>query len=109
LLGGNLPDFPKLDILITRAADNYVALGAESRVEYARIVRVTNLPDFVERGVRMHHDRIIRETMCGEDLFCKRGELNRGDLCGCGERVEPCARVRIPKVDGCVSSPATGG
>ena len=63
LLGGDLPNFPKLDILITRAADNYVALGAESRVEYTRIMRITNLPDFVERGVRVHHDRVVREAM----------------------------------------------
>lgn len=109
LLGGDLPYFPKFDILITRAADNYVALGAESRVEYTRIMRVTNLSDFVERGVRVHHDRIVREAMRGEELFCKRGELNRGDLCGCGERVESCARVRIPKVHGRVSSSTTGG
>ena len=109
MLGGDLPNSPKLDILITRTADNDVALGAERRVEYARIVRVTNLPDFVERRVRVHHNRIVWEAMRGEDLLCKRGEPNRGDLRGCGERVESCARVRIPEVHSRVSSPAPGG
>ena len=72
-------------------------------------MRITSLPDFVERGVRVHHDRVVREAMRGEELFCKRGELNRGDLRGCGERVEPCARVRIPKVHSRVPSSATSG
>jgi len=109
LPGGNLPKFPKLDALITRAADDDVALGADRRVQYAGIVRVPNLANFVERGVRVHHERVVREAVRGEKFLCKRGEPNRGDLRGCGERVESRACIRIPEVHGRIAGPSAGG
>ena len=107
--GGDIPNSPKLDTLITRAADDYIALRANSRVQHAGIVRVPDLANFLERGIRVDHDRIVREAVRGEKLFCERGELDRGDLRGCGERVEACARVGIPKVHGGIAGPSTGG
>lgn len=109
MLRGNLPNPPKLDTLVTRAADDYVALGADRRVQHAGIVCVTDLPNFVQGRVRVHHDRVVREAVRGEHLLCERGEPDRGHLRGCGERVEPRACIRIPEVHGRIAGPATGG
>jgi len=109
LLRGDLPKLPKLDALITCAADNYIALRANSRVKHARIVCITDLPDFIERGVRVYHDRIVREPVRGEEFLCKRGEPDRGHLRGGGERVESCARVRVPEMHGGIAGPPAGG
>ena len=102
LLPGYLPYPPKLEILVSRARTHHIAPGTNTTEKHARVMRVPDLRDAVQRRIRVHHDRVRRVPVRRQELLLVRRPLNRGHLCRQFHRVQSSPRRAIPNVDGSI-------
>lgn len=99
LLPGYLPYPPKLEVLVSRARAYHVAPGANTTEQHARVMRVPDLRDAVQRRIRMHHDRVRRIPVRRQEFLLVRRPLNRSHLRRQFHRVQSSPRRAIPNVD----------
>ena len=83
LLPRNLPYPPKLEILITRTRAYHIARRAHTTEQNARVMRVPDLRDSVQRRIRVDHYRIRRVSVSRQEFLLVRRPLNRSHLRRC--------------------------
>ena len=99
LLPRHLPNPPKLEILVPRTRAYHVARRAHTTEQHARVMRVPDLRDAVQRRIRMNHHRIRRISMSRQEFLLVRRPLNRSHLCRRFQRMQSSSRCAIPNVD----------
>ena len=104
---GYFPYPPKLEILVPRARAHHVAPGADAAEQHARVVRVPDLRDALQRRIRVHHDRIRWISVRRQEFLLVRRPLHRSHLRRQFQRVQPSPRRAIPNVDGSIVRAAT--
>lgn len=95
-----LKRFPKLEILVCSAGADGLAVGADGAVQDTHVVAL-HVRDLCQTRVGPQRQLVVREPVRREDLLVLAGPDQRGDLGARVDRVDPCARGRVPKVDVC--------
>jgi hypothetical protein len=91
--------FPELEVLVTARRRDRRPIWTEARVEDPRLVRLGNIGDFRESGVRPDGKLVVWDTVRGEHLLGVGVEDERSDLGSSLERVETGGGSGVPKVD----------
>jgi hypothetical protein len=77
-----LPDLPELQILIRSSSSEHFPSRCKCAEQNTRIVSLFDFRDHLHRRVSVHHDTVIRNSVCGDELLAMGAEADRCYLAG---------------------------
>lgn len=78
--GGDVPDPPKLKVLVPSTRANQISIGADTTEQHSAVVSVSNFRYLLKGRVCVNHEAVGGVSVGSEELFLVRRPLDRCDL-----------------------------